>query len=151
MNVLSCFDGIGCGRLALERAGVPFDLYLSSEIDKYAIAVSQYHWENYTNLGDIKGIKAEDLPRIDLLIGGSPCQSFSLAGNRLNFDDPRGQLFFEYVRIFKEILAINPRAKFLLENVKMAKAHKEAFTQVMGEAMACPCCGEVGTLEAIRD
>ena len=117
INVLSLFDGISCGQIALERAGVKVDKYYASEIDKYAIKVTQYNYPNTIQLGDITKIKAKDLPKIDLLCGGSPCQGFSFAGKQLNFDDPRSKLFFEFVRLKNEL---QPKY-FLLENVKMKK------------------------------
>ena len=98
-NVLSLFDGMSCGQLALRRAGVPYDRYFASEIDKHAIAVTQHNFPRTTQLGDVTRVRGADLPRISLLIGGSPCQGFSSAGKGLNFDDPRSKLFFEFVRL----------------------------------------------------
>lgn len=92
MRVLSLFDGMGCGRLALDRAGFKVTKYCASEIDKYAMAVTQHHYHDIIQLGDVRNVGGY-LP-FDLLIGGSPCQGFSLAGNKLNFDDPRSALFF---------------------------------------------------------
>ena len=97
MNVLSLFDGMSCGQIALERAGIKVDNYFASEIDKYAIQVAMKNYPNTIQLGDVVNIRAADLPPIDLLIGGSPCQGFSFAGKQLNFDDPRSRLFFEFV------------------------------------------------------
>jgi DNA-cytosine methyltransferase len=128
MNVLSLFDGISCGQLALERAGIRYDNYYASEIDKYAIAVTQYRYPKTIQLGDVCNVNVDDLPSIDLLIGGSPCQGFSVAGKRLAFDDPRSKLFFEFVRIMKEC---KPRY-FLLENVRMKKEHLDIITNYMG-------------------
>ena len=99
MNVLSLFDGMSCGQLALQRANIPYDKYFASEVDKWAIKVTQANHPGTTQLGDVSEVYAKDLPPIDLLIGGSPCQGFSLAGNQLAFDDPRSQLFFEFVNI----------------------------------------------------
>ena len=79
MNVLSLFDGISCGQIALEKAGIKVDKYFASEIKQSAIKVTQAHYPNTIQLGDVRNIKAEDLPKIDLLIGGSPCQDFSMA------------------------------------------------------------------------
>ncbi len=121
MNVLSLFDGISCGQLALERAGIKVDNYFASEIDKHAIKVTMHNYPNTIQLGDVTKIDPSKLPKIDLLIGGSPCQGFSLAGKMLNFDDDRSKLFFEYLRILKAIREVNPNVKFLLENVKMKK------------------------------
>lgn len=128
MNVLGLFDGISCGQLALERAGIQYDSYFASEIDKYAIAVTQYRFPNTIQIGDVQDVKACNLPQIDLLIGGSPCQGFSVAGKRLAFDDPRSKLFFEYVRLLKEC---NPKY-FLLENVRMKKEYLDIITEYMG-------------------
>lgn len=113
INVLSLFDGISCGQVALNRAGIKVNNYFASEIDKHAIKVTQSNYPNTKQIGDVTKVKGTDLPKIDLLIGGSPCQGFSQAGKKLNFDDPRSRLFFEYVRILKET---KPKY-FLYENV----------------------------------
>jgi DNA-cytosine methyltransferase len=128
INVLSLFDGMSCGQIALERAGIKVDNYYASEIDKYAIKVTQSNYPNTIQLGDVKSIDCGYLPKIDLLIGGSPCQGFSFAGNQLNFNDPRSKLFFEYVRILKEC---NPKY-FLLENVKMKKEYQNIISEQLG-------------------
>jgi len=113
MNVLSLFDGMSCGQIALNRLGISYDNYFASEIDKYAIKVTQENYPATIQIGCVKNVKGRDLPKIDLLIGGSPCQGFSISGNKLNFEDERSKLFFEYVRILNET---NPKY-FLLENV----------------------------------
>jgi len=128
MNVLSLFDGMSCGRIALDRLGVKVDQYYASEIDKYAIQVTQENWPDTIQLGDVVDIKVKDLPKIDLLLAGSPCQGFSFAGKQLAFDDPRSALFFEFVRILKEC---NPKY-FLLENVRMKKEFLDIITQQVG-------------------
>lgn len=128
MNVLSLFDGISCGQVALQRAGIQVDNYYASEIDKHAITVAQSNYPNTIQLGDITQIDGTKYKNIDLLIGGSPCQGFSFAGKRLNFDDERSKLFFEYVRILKET---NPMY-FLLENVKMKKEYQDVITEYLG-------------------
>ena len=128
MNVLSLFDGMSCGQIALNRAGISYDKYYASEIDKYAIKVTQYNYPNTIQLGDVTKVNGSDLKHIDLLIGGSPCQGFSFAGKRLNFEDPRSKLFFEYVRLKNEL---QPKY-FLLENVKMKKEYKETITSYLG-------------------
>ena len=115
MNVLSLFDGISCGQVALERAGIHVDKYYASEIDQYAIQVTQKNYPATIQLGDVTKIDGHKYCGIDLLIGGSPCQGFSIAGKQLNFVDPRSRLFFEFVRILEEA---KPKY-FLLENVKM--------------------------------
>jgi len=131
MNVLSLFDGISCGQIALKRADIKVDNYFASEIDKYAIKVTQHNYPNTIQLGDVKEIDISKLPKIDLLIGGSPCQGFSFMGNQLNFNDPRSKLFFEYTRILKEIREINKNIYFLLENVKMKKEFEETITKAL--------------------
>ena len=128
MNVLSLFDGISCGQIALRRAGVKLDKYFASEIDKHAIKVTQNNWPNTIQLGDVTKINSKELPQIDLLIGGSPCQGFSFAGKQLNFNDPRSKLFFEYTRLLKEL---NP-TYFLLENVRMRTEYKDVITNLLG-------------------
>jgi DNA (cytosine-5)-methyltransferase 3A len=125
MNVLSLFDGMSCGQIALQRAGIKVDKYFASEVDKYAIQVAKTNFPNTLHVGDVTQVKGSDLPAIDLLIGGSPCQGFSFAGKQLNFDDPRSRLFFEYVRLLKEC---KPKY-FLLENVKMKKEFQDVITK----------------------
>lgn len=128
MKVLSLFDGISCGRLALKRAKIDVEKYYASEIDKYAIQIAQKNFPDTIQLGDVRDVFKKDLSKIDLLIGGSPCQGFSMAGKRLNFDDPRSKLFFEYVRLLKEI---KPKY-FLLENVPMKKEWEAIITEHLG-------------------
>ena len=137
MNVLSLFDGMSCGQLALERAGIQVENYFAAEIDKYAIKVTQANFPDTVQLGDVTKVKAEGQQlydpfgcghEIDLLIGGSPCQGFSFAGKQLNFDDPRSKLFWEYVRLLK---ALKPKY-FLLENVKMKKESMDVITDALG-------------------
>lgn len=128
MNVLSLFDGMSCGQIALERAGIKVDKYYASEIDKYAMAVTQHNYPDTIQLGCVKDVKAEQLPKIDILIGGSPCQGFSFAGKQLNFDDPRSALFFEFVRLLKEC---KPKY-FMLENVRMKKEYQDVISEQLG-------------------
>lgn len=153
MIVLSLFDGMSCGRIALERAGIPVVMYISSEVDKYAIQVADknYPQDSYFRMGDVCGVKAEQLPPIDLLIGGSPCQSFSFAGKRKGMSTKcdleilsleqymglraegfefQGQsyLFWEYMRILKEV---KPKY-FLLENVVMTKKWERVLSDAIG-------------------
>ncbi len=99
ITVLSLFDGMSCGQLALNRAGFNVSKYYACEIDKYAMQVTQINFPNTIQLGDVTKVNAKDLSKINLLIGGSPCQGFSFAGKQLNFEDPRSKLFFEYVRL----------------------------------------------------
>ena len=119
MNVLSCFDGMSCGQIALNRAGIKYEKYFASEIDRWAIKVTQHHYPKTIQLGDVSQWKEWDLPKIDLLIAGSPCQGFSLAGRGLNFDDPRSKLFFVFVDILKHLKRKNPELIWMLENVRM--------------------------------
>ena len=127
-SVLSLFDGMSCGQIALDRARIEYDNYFASEIDKYAIKVTQTNYPNTIQLGDITKVFAKDLPKIDLLIGGSPCQGFSFAGKGLNFEDPRSRLFFEFVRLKNET---QPKY-FLLENVVMRKEHEKVISEFLG-------------------
>lgn len=128
MNVLSLFDGMSCGQIALDKLGIKVDNYFASEIDKYAIKVAQHNYPNTKQFGNVLNIKGYDLPKIDLLIGGSPCQGFSFAGKQLNFEDPRSKLFFEFVRLKNEL---NP-PYFLLENVKMKKEYQDVISSYLG-------------------
>lgn len=127
-NVLGAFDGISCGRLALERAGIEFDNYYSSEIDKHALQVSDKNYPDNIQLGDILNWRDWDLENIDLVIGGSPCQGFSVVGKQLNFDDPRSRLFFVYLEIVKHY---KPKY-FLLENVVMNKEIQDIISNLLG-------------------
>jgi len=127
-SVLSLFDGMSCGQIALNRVGIKYDNYFASEIDKHAIKVTQTNYPNTIQLGDVTKVKGSYLPKIDLLIGGSPCQGFSFAGKGLNFDDPRSKLFFEFVRLKNET---QPKY-FLLENVVMKKEHEKVISEFLG-------------------
>lgn len=128
--VLSLFDGMSCGQLALQKLGIKVKQYYAAEIDKHAIQVTQHNFPNTIQLGDVTKVFAKDLPKIDLLIGGSPCQGFSFAGKQLAFDDPRSKLFFEFVRLKNEC---NP-TYFMLENVKMKKEFEIIISKYMGVA-----------------
>lgn len=128
MNVLSLFDGISCGQIALNKLGIKYDNYFASEIDKYAMQVTKHNYPNTKHIGDVTKVKGADLPTIDLLIGGSPCQGFSFAGKQLNFEDPRSKLFFEFVRLLEET---KPKY-FLLENVKMKREYYDVITDILG-------------------
>lgn len=134
MNVLSLFDGISAGQVALERAGIEVTNYYASEVDKYAIKVTMANYPNTIQLGDVTKWREWDIDwsGIDLLIGGSPCQGFSFAGKQLAFDDPRSALFFVYVDILNHIKSAKPDVKFLLENVKMKKEHLAVITEQLG-------------------
>jgi DNA-cytosine methyltransferase len=134
MNVLSLFDGMSCGRIALDRAGVEVENYYASELDKHAIKVTQANWPKTIQLGDVENWRDWDIQwrSIDLLIGGSPCQGFSFAGKQLAFDDPRSKLFFVYLDILNHIRAVNPRVHFMLENVKMKKEYLDVISEKLG-------------------
>ena len=127
-SVLSLFDGMSCGQIALNRVGIKYDNYFASEIDKHAIKVTQTNYPNTIQLGDVTKVKGCDLPKIELLIGGSPCQGFSFAGKGLNFEDPRSKLFFEFVRLKNET---QPKY-WLLENVKMKAEHQNIISEILG-------------------
>ena len=128
MNVLSLFDGMSCGRIALDRLGIKVDNYYASEIDKYAMKVSEANYPDIIQVGDITALDLSTLPEIDLIMGGSPCQGFSFAGKQLAFDDPRSALFFEFVKCVKEL---KPKY-FLLENVRMKKEYLDVISEYMG-------------------
>ena len=134
MKVLSLFDGISCGMVALERAGIKVDEYFASEIDEHAIKISKKNHPNIVHLGDVTRWKEWDIQweGIDLLIGGSPCQGFSFAGKMLNFDDVRSKLFFVYVDILNHIKSKNPNVRFLLENVKMKSEWQDVISGYLG-------------------
>lgn len=134
MNVLSLFDGMSCGMIALERAGIEVTNYYASEIDKYAQIVSEANYPEIIRMGDVTKWREWDIDwlSIDLLIGGSPCQGFSFAGKQLAFDDPRSALFFEYINILNHIKAVNPDVKFFLENVKMKKEYLDVISGLLG-------------------
>lgn len=129
MNVLSLFDGISCGQLALQRAGIAYDKYYASEIKHIAIETTKLHFPKTIHVGDVTKLTAYDLPKIDVLIGGSPCQDFSLAklgGKGLEGDKSR--LFYEYLRLWKDL---KPKY-FFLENVRMKKESKEQLDRYLG-------------------
>ena len=128
INVLSLFDGISCGQVALNNAEIKVNNYFASEIDKHAIKVTQSNYPNTKQIGDVTKVKGTDLPKIDLLMGGSPCQGFSFSGKQLNFKDPRSKLFFEFVRLIKEV---KPKY-WLLENVVMKQEYQDVISQHLG-------------------
>lgn len=132
LTVLSLFDGMSCGAIALREAGFKVKQYFASEIDKAAIRQTQHNFPETIQLGSVVGVNVSELPHIDLLIGGSPCQGFSFAGKQLNFSDPRSVLFFEYVRILREIQKYNPDVKFLLENVRMLSEYENIISSHLG-------------------
>lgn len=141
MIVLSLFDGMSCGQIALERAGIKVDKYYASEIKKCAIKVTQHNYPNTIQLGDVTKLSYKDgilysengnyeVGKIDLLIGGSPCQNFSIANlkDRKGLEGVKSKLFYEYLRLLKEI---NPDY-FLLENVKMNKESHKQLNEYLG-------------------
>ena len=129
MIVLSLFDGISCGRVALERVGIKVDRYYASEIKPIAIKVAQANYPDTIQIGDVTQVKAEDLPKIDLMIGGSPCQDFSNANLvKDGLDGDKSSLFYHYLRLLQEV---KPKY-FLLENVKMKKADQARISELLG-------------------
>lgn len=128
MNVLSLFDGISCGRIALDRAGISVDKYYASEIDKNAIKISKNNYPDIIQLGDVTYWEAWDLPKIDLLIGGSPCTNLSFAGNGEGLEGEESSLFYYFVDILK---SVKPKY-FLLENVKMKKEWSDIISKELG-------------------
>jgi hypothetical protein len=139
LNVLSLFDGMSCGQIALNRAGIEYDKYFASEIDKHAIKVTQQNYPNTIQLGDVNKIDLTSLPKIDLLLGGSPCQDFSVAKTMdtsvkesLGLRGEKSSLFYKYLEILTYLKKINPNLKFLLENVKMNKESKNQLDNYLG-------------------
>lgn len=134
MNILSLFDGISCGRVALDRAGIPVNKYYASEIDKYAIQISQKNYPDIIRLGDVNNWESWDIDwsSIDLILAGSPCQGLSFAGKQEGLDDPRSKLFFRFAEILQHVQSVNPRVKFLLENTRMKQKPKTIMTQTVG-------------------
>jgi len=129
INVVSCFDGMSCLQIALGQLGIKVNKYFASEVDKYAMKVTQANYPNTIQLGSVEFVtKGMINNEIDLLAGGSPCQGFSFAGKQLNFEDPRSKLFFEFVRLKKEL---NPKY-FFLENVKMKKEYQDIISSYLG-------------------
>lgn len=128
LKVLSLFDGISCGMIALERAGIPVERYVAYEIDKYAIQISEKNYPQIEHCGDVTKADFTQYKDFDLLIGGSPCQGFSFAGKQLNFNDERSKLFFEYVRALEEV---EPKY-FLLENTPMKKEYENIISDCLG-------------------
>lgn len=134
MNVLSLFDGISCGQVALERAGISVGKYYASEVDKYAISITQKNYPDTIQFGDVTKWREWDIDwsTIDLIQGGSPCQGFSFAGKQLNFDDPRSKLFFVFADILDHARKHNPDVRFLLENVRMKQEYQDVISERLG-------------------
>lgn len=128
MNVLSLFDGISCGQVALQRAGITVNKYYASEIDNASISVTQKNFPDTIQLGDVRNVKCDSLDRIDILLAGSPCQGFSRAGKRLHLDDDRSKLYFEFLRLLRELAP----TYFILENVVMPKEIIDIINEHLG-------------------
>ncbi len=130
-NVLGLFDGISCGQMALQKAGIEYGNYYASEIKKHAIETTQHNYPNTVQLGDIHEIKADDLPKIDLFIGGSPCQDLTYINckGRAGLEGEKSKLFYEYVRLLEELKP----TYFLLENVgNMKLSDRAIITEILG-------------------
>lgn len=155
MRVLSLFDGMSCGQIALRELGIIPEVYYASEIDKFAIGQTQLNFPDTIQLGSVTEVDGTKLGRIDLLIGGSPCQSFSFAGKRVGMVttdkeeihtlerylelkqegfqfEGQSYLFWEYMRILREVQQVNPDVLFLLENVEMGKKWEEVLNKAIG-------------------
>lgn len=155
MIVLSLFDGMSCGQIALKELGAHVERYYASEVDKFAIAQTQLNFPETVQLGDVRNIDARKLGHVDLLLGGSPCQSFSFAGKRAGMSTKENEeiytldrylelkqagfefegqsyLFWEYIRILHELRETNPNVFFLLENVEMGKKWERVLSEAIG-------------------
>ncbi len=134
INALSLFDGISCGQIALQRAGIKVDKYFASEIDKHAIKVTQHNWPNTIQLGDVTKWREWNIEweSIDLLCAGFPCQAWSVAGKQQGTNDPRGALAITLFELFTFLKEKNPKLKFLFENVKMKKEYLNYLNNLFG-------------------
>lgn len=134
MRILSLFDGMSCGQIALKQLGIIPEVYYAAEIDKPAIKQTQFNFPKTIQLGDVTKWKEWDIDwkSINLLLAGSPCQGFSFAGKQLAFDDPRSKLFFVFIDILNHIKKLNPDVLFLLENVNMKKTHMRIISEYCG-------------------
>lgn len=133
-NILSLFDGMSCGQIALRELGVPIDRYYASEIDRHAIAQTQLNFPTTIQLGDVSQWRSWDIDwaSIDLLLAGSPCQGFSLAGKMLGHEDPRSRLYWTFLDILRHIQSVNPRLLWLLENVRMRPTDEQRISDSLG-------------------
>jgi len=134
MVTVSLFDGASMGQQAIKELGLPLSKYYASEVDKYAMHIAQKNHPDTIQLGDIRNWKSWpiDWSSVNLLLAGSPCQGFSFSGKKLNFDDPRSALFFEFVDILNHARQHNPSVLFMLENVRMKQQYKNVITDVLG-------------------
>lgn len=133
LTALSLFDGISCGRVALQRLGIPIETYYTSEIDKYAVAISDYHFPDTVKLGDVTAWESWDIDfsQIDLILGGFPCQSWSANGHLKGIEDTRGQLVYPMLKILERVRQANPDVKFLFENVNMKQQFRDFLTELI--------------------
>jgi len=134
INVLSLFDGISCGQVALKRAGISVNDYYASEIDKYTIQVTQKNHPDTIQLGDVTKWKEWDIDfsSVDLIMAGFPCQAWSVAGKQKGDSDPRGALVHDLIEIWNEVKKSNPNVKFLFENIKMKKEFVTYINELFG-------------------
>lgn len=134
MVILSLFDGMSCGQIALSELGIPIDRYYASEIDKHAIAQTKLNFPDTIHLGDVEGWREWDIDwsSIDLILAGSPCQGFSIAGKQLGLEDPRSRLFWVFVDILEFVRERNPQVRYLLENVRMKPEHERIINEALG-------------------
>lgn len=134
ITVVSFFDGMSCGLIALKRLGIKVKKYYAFEIDKFAIKVSKANHPEIKHMGNVLEWRNCDIPweGVDLVLGGSPCQGFSFSGKQLAFNDPRSKLFFIFMDMLNFVKLVNPEVKFLLENVRMKKSFSDVITRMIG-------------------
>lgn len=155
MNVLSLFDGMSCGRITLSELGIPIEKYYASEVDKFAIKATMQNFPDTIQLGDVRELEVSRMDKIDLIIGGSPCTNLSMSGKRKGLSTKEGMevldlqtylelkengfefegqsyLFWEYIRIYHELIKRGDNPKFFLENVEMGKKWESVFNETMG-------------------
>lgn len=134
LTVLSLFDGMSCGQIALRELGVEVATYYASEVDKHAIAQTQLNFSGTIQLGDVEQWRTWDIDwaSVDLLLAGSPCQGFSLAGKMLGHDDPRSRLYWVFLAILRHVQTYNPSVKYLLENVRMRPSNEQVINESLG-------------------
>lgn len=155
MNVLSLFDGMSCGRITLSELGIPVEKYYASEVDKFAIKATMQNFPDTIQLGDVRELEVSRMDKIDLIIGGSPCTNLSMSGKRKGLSTKEGMevldlqtylelkengfefegqsyLFWEYIRIYHELIERGDNPKFFLENVEMGKKWESVFNETMG-------------------